>query len=68
MNKIEPRGFITGTVIFVIGFAIAMVMQNAEMGILAGIAVGVNFLISAVKENTEAIRELPHEPFDSDRW
>ncbi len=68
MNKIEPRGFITGTVIFLIGFAIAMVMQSAEMGILAGLAVGFNFLVNAVKENTEAIRELPHEPLDSDRW
>ena len=68
MNKLEPRGYIPGTVIFVIGFAIAYVFQSAEMGVLAGLAVGVNFLVNAIKDNTEAIKELPHEPIDMDRW
>lgn len=67
MNKIAPRGYIVGTVIFAVSFVLAQVFQSWEMGVLAAIAIATNFIVNAIKENTEAIRDLPIRD-DEDRY
>ena len=67
MNKIEPRGYIVGTVVFTVSFVLAQLFQSWEMGVMSDIAIAANFIVNAIKENTEAIRDLPVRD-DEDRY
>lgn len=67
MNKIEPRGYIVGTVIFTVSFVLAQLFESWEMGVMSAIAIAANFIVNAIKENTEAIRDLPVRD-DEDRY
>ena len=67
MNKIAPRGYIVGTVIFAVSFVLVTLSGDLVIGILAAIAIAANFIVNAIKENTEAIRDLPIRD-DEDRY
>ena len=66
MDKIAPKKYIIGTVIFAISLILATLSQNRVIGILAAISIATNFIVNAIKENTEAIRDLPVRDDDED--